>query len=110
MYHKKYSDVNVINVQKKKWLINFNAIKCVVLRIREAIRYIYALDGVNLESVASEKNLGVTISKTLKPVTHIDIVTKKAYQKIEMPKRCFTNFTEKNTYQHCKNGICVSPV
>ena len=67
----------------------------VVLRIREAIRYIYTLDGVNLESVDSKKDLGVTISKTLKPATYIDIITKKAYQKIGMIKRCFTNFTEK---------------
>ena len=57
--------------------------------------YIYTLDGVNLESVDSQKDLGVTISKTLKPATHIDIITKKAYQKIGMIKRCFTNFTEK---------------
>ena len=50
----------------------------------EAIRYIYTLDGVKLESVDSQKDLGVTISKTLKPATHIDIITKKAYQKIGM--------------------------
>ena len=57
--------------------------------------YIYTLDGVNLESVDSQKDLGVTISKTLKPATHIDIITEKVYQKTGMIKRCFTNFTEK---------------
>ena len=88
-------DLNEFSAWSKIWLINFNALKCIVLRIREAIRYIYTLDGVNLESVDSQKDLGVTISKTLKPATHIDIITKKAYQKIGMIKRCFTNFTEK---------------
>ena len=79
----------------KIWLINFNAIKCIVLRIREAIKYMYTLGGVKLESVDSQKDLGVTRSKTLKPAIHIDIITKKAYQKIGMIKRCFTNLTER---------------
>ena len=70
-------DLNGFSAWSKIWLINFNAVKCVVLRIREAIRYIYTLDGINLESVDSQKDLGVTISKTLKPATHIDIITKK---------------------------------
>ena len=62
-------------------IIKFNAIKCIVLRKREAIRYIYTLDGVKLESVDSRKDLGVTISKTLKPATHIDIITKRHTRK-----------------------------
>ena len=64
-----------------------------VLRIKEAIKYIYTLDGIKLESVTDQKDLGVTISNSLKPKTHIEIVTKKAYQKIGMIRRCFTNFT-----------------
>ena len=88
-------DLNEFSAWSKIWLIKFNAIKCIVLRIREAIKYIYTLDGVNLESVDCQKDLGVTISKSLKPATHIDIITKKAYQKIGMIKRCFTNFTER---------------
>lgn len=88
-------DLNKFSAWSKTWLIKFNALKCVVLRIREAIRYLYTLDGVNLESVENQKDLGVTISKTLKPTTHIDIITKKAYQKIGLIKRYFTNFTEK---------------
>ena len=63
--------------------------------MREAVRYIYTLDGVHMESVDSQKDLGVTISKTLKPATHIDIITKKAYQKIGMIKRCFTNLLKR---------------
>ena len=76
-------DLNEFSAWSKIWLINFNALKCLVLRIREAIRYINTLDGVNLESVDSQKDFGVTISKTLKPATHIDIITKKAHQKKE---------------------------
>ena len=64
-------DLNEFKAWSKIWLINLNATKCIVLRIREAIKYIYTLGGVNLESVDSQKDLGVTISKTLKPATHI---------------------------------------
>ena len=59
-------DLNGFSAWSKIWLINFNAVKCAVMRIREAIRYIYTLDGVNFISVDSQKDLGVTISKTLK--------------------------------------------
>ena len=51
------------------------------------------LDGVQLESVVDQKDLGVNISNSLKPKTHIEKITKKAYQKIGMIKRCFTNYT-----------------
>ena len=36
-------DLNEFSAWSKIWLINFNALKCIVLRIRDAIRYIYIL-------------------------------------------------------------------
>ena len=69
------TDLNRFSAWSKVWLINFNALKCVVLRIKEAIKYIYTLDGNKLESVTDQKDLGVTISNSLKPKTHIEIVT-----------------------------------
>ena len=65
-------DLNKFSAWSKLWLINFNALKCVVLRIKEAIKYIYTLDGVQLESVVDQKDLGVNISNSLKPKTHIE--------------------------------------
>lgn len=55
----------------------------------------YTLDGIHLESVLDQKDLGITVSNSLKPKTHIDTVMKNAYQKIGMVKSCFTNFTPK---------------
>ena len=52
------------------------------------LKYIYTMDEIKLESVTDQKD-----SNSLKPKTHIEIVTKKAYQKIGMIRRCFTNFT-----------------
>ena len=51
------------------------------------------LDGIQLESVTDQKDLGVIVSYSLKPKTQIETITKKAYQKTGMIKRCITNFT-----------------
>ena len=75
------TDLNKFSAWSKLWLINFNALKCVVLRIKEAIKYIYTLDGVQLESVVDQKDLGVNISNSLKPKTHIEKNHKKGLSK-----------------------------
>ena len=44
------SELNNFSAWSKTWLINFNALKCVVLGVREAIQYMNTLDGIRLES------------------------------------------------------------
>ena len=77
----------------RTWLLRFNASKCVVLRIRQSIQYTYTLNGIVLEAVASQKDLGVIISDDLTPGTHISHITKKCNQRIGLKKRCFTNLS-----------------
>ena len=86
-------DLNKFAAWSKLWLLNFNAQKCVVVRLREAVRYSYSLNGVYLNHVPVQKDLGVYISNNLKPSDHITNIVRKAYQKIGLVKRCFTSLT-----------------
>ena len=84
-------DLNKLGAWSSKWLLNFNAHKCVVLKIRESLNYLYTLDGVPLKSVSSQKDLGVIISNDLKPKNHITSIVSKANQRVGLIKRCFTH-------------------
>ena len=44
------SDLNKFSVWSKTWLINFNALKCVVLINKQAIKYIYTLDRIGCKA------------------------------------------------------------
>ena len=86
-------DLNNLSAWSAKWLLRFNATKCVVLKIRLCIQYMYTLNGHNLENVSSQKDLGVTISNSLKSSEHISNIVKRANQRTGLIKRCFTNLT-----------------
>ena len=83
-------DLNKLSAWSKQWLLDFNAIKCVILRIRESIKYLYTLDGVTLSQVNEQKDLGVLISDNLKPSNHVAAIVKKANQRLGLIKRCFS--------------------
>jgi hypothetical protein len=87
-------DLNMLVNWSRVWLLNFNETKCVVLRIKAAITYYYSMNGVYLEIVAEQKDLGVLISNDLHPSKHISNLVKKANQKIGMFKRCFSGFSK----------------
>jgi hypothetical protein len=88
------SDLNSLSAWSRTWLLQFNASKCVVLKIRQSLNYSYTLNGLILQSVTSQRDLGVIISKTLSPSTHIQNSVKKANQRIGMVRHCFTDLTE----------------
>ena len=52
------------------------------------------MNGVYLQEVDDQKDLGVILWNTLTPTKHIQDVVKKACQKIAMFRRCFTGFDE----------------
>ena len=54
-------DLNKLAVWAKIWLLNFNATKCVVLKIRQSLNYAYTSNGEILEVVKEQKDLGITI-------------------------------------------------
>ena len=87
-------DLNALSAWSKLWLLEFNAEKCVVLRIRAAINYQYSLNTVHLQEVASQKDLGITVSNTLSPTLHMQDIVKKAHCKIAMFCHCFTGLDE----------------
>ena len=84
-------DLNKFSAWSSKWLLNFNAHKCVVLKIKESFNYLYTLDGVPLKSVSCQKDMGITISNYLKPRNHIMSSVSKANQRVGLIKRCFTH-------------------
>ena len=85
----------VIGLERYTWLLKFNAGKCVVLKIKKKIKYKYSLNGVYLQEVANQRDLGVIISNDLSPRTHIIEIVKKANQRVGMIRRCFSNHTAK---------------
>ena len=87
------SDLNSLSNWSSKWLLKFNESKCVVLRIKHSLDYIYSLNGFPLREVPHQKDLGVIVSNTLLPHDHIQSVTKKSNQWIGLLRRCFTDIT-----------------
>jgi len=88
-------DLNSLAAWANHWLLRFNEKKCTVLKIRQSIDYTFSLNGVTLQQDTEQKDLGITISQTLKPDLHIANIVKKANSRIGLIKRCFTNYTPK---------------
>lgn len=86
-------DLNTLGAWADHWLLRFNETKCIVLRIRHAIEFQYSLNGTYLNEENNQRDLGVIISNTLKPETHISDIIKKANRRIGLIKRCFTSYT-----------------
>ena len=78
------SDLDALAAWSKLWLLEFNAEKCVVLRIKAALKYHYTLNGVYLQEVDHQKDLGITVSNNLTPTRHVQDIVKKAHLKIVM--------------------------
>ena len=79
-------DLNLLSAWSKQWLLNFNSSKCVVLKLRQSIEYVYSLNSIHL---------GMIIQSNMKPEAHVNEISKKAYQRVGMIKRCFSNLTQK---------------
>ena len=76
----------------EKWRMEFNASKCHVLHFSGKNRqYLYHIKGTLLNSSDAERDLGVLISKDLKPSKHIKEVVRKANQCLGMIRRSFTH-------------------
>ena len=86
------ADLNALAAWSHLWLLEFNADKCVVLRIKAAVSYRYSLNGVYLQEVVDQKDLGITVSNNLTPTRHVQDIVKKAHRKIAMFRRCFSGF------------------
>ena len=83
-------DLNRLSNWSDTWLIKFNESKCVVLKIKQSLEYIYTLNGSQLCRVDGQRDLGVEVAESLKPAGHIAGIVKKANQMIGLINRCFT--------------------
>lgn len=88
-------DLNILSAWSRIWLLKFNAVKCVVLKLREALTYIYTMNGHELKQVTEQRDLGVIVSEDLHPRKHIMQITLKANQRIGIIRRCFSNITQR---------------
>ncbi len=90
------NDLAKLAAWSARWLLKFNESKCVVLTIhpqrRDSVPR-YTLNGVYLQPVSEQKDLGVIISSDLKPSIHINKICSKARSKIGLIKRCFTQLS-----------------
>ena len=77
------------------WGMKLNADKCHILHLGAKNNlYQYYVNGIALECVDAEKDLGVMISKDLKPDTHIKKCVSKANSMVGMIRRTFTNINK----------------
>ena len=86
--------MNSLQAWSCKWLLKFNEKKCVVLKIKDCVKYIYTLNGSELQEVEKQRDLGVIINNKLTPADHIHALVSKANQRIHMIRRCFTGLNE----------------
>ena len=91
-------DLDKLYKWSQDWLLFFNTTKCAVLRLRETVDYVYMIDGVPLESVDEQLDLGVVISKDLKPSKHISRIVKKANARLATIKRCYSDRSRDTIY------------
>ena len=88
-------DLNSLVAWSHNWLLKFNSDKCVVLKIGGQNNNKYYLEGHELNEVSEQRDLSVLISNDLHPSKHIHVtdIVNKAYIKIGMIKRCFSNLS-----------------
>ena len=70
-----------------------NHIQCMEIQ-QKSYQRAHTLQGIKLQQVEKQKDLGVIFTENLKPSAHIVDITSKANQKIGLIKRCFSNLTK----------------
>jgi len=73
----------------KDWHLDFNIEKCKTMRIGHKLHTDYKLDGIKLQEVEDEKDLGITVVNNLKPSSRCAKAAAKAMQVLGLIKRNF---------------------
>ena len=82
--------MNALADWSKKWDLKFNISKCCVLHFgRLNPKETYKIDGRSVDSRSQEKDLGVLFSDNFKFDDHMDIIIKKANQKLGIISHVF---------------------
>ena len=98
-------DLNELAAWSDKWLLDFNASKCVVMKVKQKQEYVYTLNREVLTEVQNQKDLGVYVSNDLMAEKHISEICKKANQRIGMIRRCYTDLTRSKVEKLYKANI-----
>ncbi|BHF66871.1 hypothetical protein SprV_0200989400 [Sparganum proliferum] len=91
------ADLTRLEKWSQDWLLPFNVTKCNVLRVgrtRSLSRRVYHLNGIPLQEVDAQKDLGVWVTASLKPSLHCSKVAKSAMSVLYLVKRSFSTFDE----------------
>nr|VZH94453.1 unnamed protein product [Spirometra erinaceieuropaei] len=90
-------NLNRLQQWSKACLLPFNEKKCNILRVgraRSPNHIAYCLNGIPLQEVDSQKDLGVWITTSLKPSLHCTKIAKSAMSVLYLVKRAFSAFEE----------------
>ena len=83
-------DIDAMVEWAKNWAMKFNVAKCKVLHVgRNNREYEYKMNGVRIEEVTKEKDLGIWVSDDLKPSEQCEAAAKKANSALGMVLRAF---------------------
>ena len=94
------SDINALYLWSKRWQLDFNANKCVVLRLgNNPPPFQYKMGDQILQQVTDAKDLGVTIKDDLSTSAHIADITAKATRISFTIKRVFRYLTPRSGVQ-----------
>ncbi|BHF66677.1 hypothetical protein SprV_0200969900 [Sparganum proliferum] len=91
------ADLTRLEKWSQDWLLPFNVTKCNVLRVartRSLSRRVCHLNGVPLQEVDAQKDLGVWVTASLKPSLHCSKVAKSAMSVLYLVNRVFSTFDE----------------
>ncbi|BHF75174.1 hypothetical protein SprV_0501826900 [Sparganum proliferum] len=91
------ANLTVLQHWSNDWLLPFNEKKCNILRVgrsRSPNHMADCLNGIPLQEVDSQKDLGIWIATSLKPSLHCTKVAKSAVSVLYLVKRAFSAFDE----------------
>ncbi|BHF81751.1 hypothetical protein SprV_0802488500 [Sparganum proliferum] len=91
------ANLNRLQQWSKDWLLPLNEKKCNIQRVGRAHspnHIAYCLNGIPLQKVDSQKDLGVWITTSLKPSLHCTKIAKSAMSVLYLVKRAFSAFDE----------------
>jgi hypothetical protein len=104
-------DVNNISCWCHSNKLNLNISKCCVLtftRQHNPLNYTYNVSGINLDKVASYKDLGVVFNANLSFNPHIESLVAKANRQLGFIMRTCCNFSDTNTFSFLYKALVRS--
>nr|VZI51988.1 unnamed protein product [Spirometra erinaceieuropaei] len=91
------ADLPRLEKWSQDWLLWFIVTKCNVLRVgrtRSQSRWVYYLNGIPLQEVDAQKDLGVWVTASLKRSLHCSKVAKSAMSVLYLVKKAFSTFNK----------------